>query len=131
MSYIRRNNLKQFPDPIATHGKGNPERFNRFVEINGIEFWSTVSCTVPFCDHDRIYYKKDGEQVYVSHPYVYASEQTFQMIHDQCMEWAKNRDLVCDVYPPERGWYCLPDKKGPGAACVIIHKPDVEVLMPE
>ena len=55
----------------------------------------------------------------------------FDEIRDRSIEWARKWGYACEVYSPELGWYCPPDENGPGAACVIFHKPNVEVLMPE
>lgn len=128
MRYV---NMKRYPDPIASHPKGNLERFNTFVEINDIVSWDSGPEMGSLGDHGRSYRKANGEELYVAHPYIYAPEQTFQIIRDWWMKWAERRGMVCEVYQPEKGWYCMPDERGPGAACVVIHKPDVEVLMPE
>ncbi len=79
----------------------------------------------------RIYFKKNGDQIYVAHPYVYAPEKSVDVIRAKCKEWAGKWGYACEVYPPEEGWYFKPEEGCQGAACVIIHKPNVEVLMPE
>ena len=146
MSYIHRNNLKQFPDPYLSptgYDKVDKERMKRFLEINDIVSWAPSYFAprirgkhgrpdeMPFNDHYRIYFKKNGDQIYVAHPYVYAPEKSFDVIRAKCKEWAGKWGYACEVYPPEEGWYFKPEEGCQGAACVIFHKPNVEVLMPE
>ena len=146
MSYIRRNNLKQFPDPYLSptgYDKVDKDRLRRFFEINSITSWAPSHFAPkvrgkygywdvpPFHDHYRIYFRGNGDQIYVAHPYVYAPEKSVDVIRAKCKEWAGKWGYACEVYPPEDGWYFKPEKGCQGAACVIIHKLNVEVLMPE
>lgn len=146
MSYIRRNNLKQFPDPFLSltgYQKVDKERMKRFLEINDIVSWAPSYFAprirgkhgrldeMPFNDHYRIYFKKNGDQICVTHPYVYAPKKSVDVIRDRCKEWADKWGYACEVYPPEEGWYFKPEEGCQGAACAIFHKPNVEVLMPE
>lgn len=126
------------------YDKVNKDRLRRFLEINGIvrgvssvfapkirgKFWRLDP--PPFHDHGRTYFKKNGGRICVVHEYVDGVKQAgFDEIRDRSIEWAGKWGYACEVYPPERGWYCPPDENGPGAACIIFHKRDVEVLMPE
>lgn len=126
----------------ACYNKVDKERLRRFLEINGIVrgvpsvFAPKVRGKFrypdlpPFHDHGRIYFKKNGEQICVIHEYV-SEKADFEEIRARSIEWAMKWGFVCEVYPPERGWYFPPDENGPGAACVIFHKRKVEVLIPE
>ena len=141
MGYIHRNNLKQIPDIIVNGRKGVPERFQRFCEANDILSWTKGTfghkeggfwSDPPFSDHGRIYFKWNGDQICVIHEYINGyKEADYDEIRHRSIAWAEKWGYVCEVYPPERGWYCPPDQDGPGAACVVFHKPGVEVIIPE
>lgn len=141
MGYIHRNNLKQFPDLIASGRKGVPERFRWFCEANDILSWTKGTFShkeggfwsdPPFSDHGRIYFRRNGDQICVIHEYINGyKEADYDEIRRRSIAWAEKWGYACEVYPPERGWYCPPDQDGPGAACVVIHRPDVEVIIPE
>lgn len=141
MGYIRRNNLKQCPDTIVNGGKGVPEQFRRFCEANDIISWTTGTFShkaggyrddPPFHDHGRIYFKRNGDQICVIHEYINGyMEADYNEIRRRSIAWAEKWGYACEVYSPELGWYCPPDQDGPGAACVVIHKLGVEVLIPK
>ena len=141
MGYIRRNNLKKHPDNIASRGKGNPEQFRRFCEANDIISWTKGTFSheeggywndPPFHDHGRTYFKRNDDQICVIHEYINGyKEADYDEIRRRSIAWAEKWGYACEVYPPERGWYCPPDKDGPGAACVVFHNADIEVTIPE
>ena len=141
MGYIHRNNLKQIPDIIVNGRKGVPERFQRFCEANDILSWTKGTFSheeggywndPPFHDHGRTYFKRNDDQICVIHEYINGyKEADYDEIRRRSIAWAEKWGYACEVYPPERGWYCPPDQGGPGAACVVIHKPDVKVIIPE
>ena len=147
MGYIHRNNLKQFPDPYLSptgYHKVDKERMREFFQINDIGSWaqSYFSRKIrgkhgyrddpPFHDHYRIYFKRNGDQICVCHEYINGYKHAdYDEIRHRSIAWAEKWGYACEVYPPEHGWYCPPDKDGPGAACVIFHKPQVEVVFPQ
>ena len=146
MAYIHRNNLKEFPDPFLSptnYNRVDKNRLREFLQINDIVSWaqSYFSRKVrgkhgywadpPFHDHGRIYFKRNGDQLCVCHEYVHETGQPYEEIRRRSIAWAEKWGYACEVFPPERGWYCPPDQDGPGAACVVFHKPGVEVIIPE
>ena len=126
------------------YDKVNKDRLRRFIEVNEIRrcepgFFapkvrgknSYRDCP-PFHDHGRIYFKKNGKKICVIHEYIYGDQKTgLENILDRSIEWAAKWGYVCEVYPPDTGWYFPDTESGFGAACIIFHKSDVEVLMPE
>ena len=132
MGYIRRNNLKQFPDTIVNSEKGVPEQFHRFCEANDILSWTTGTFShkeggyrddPPLHDHGRIYFKRNGDQICIIHEYINGyMEADYDEIRRRSIAWAEKWGYAREVFPPERGWYCPPDQDGPGAACVVFHK---------
>ncbi len=147
MGYMRRNNLRQFPDPYLSptgYKKVDKARLRQFLQVNDIVSWAH-SCFAPkirgkygcrdwppFHDHCRIYFKRNGDQICVIHEYVNGYKNAdLDEIRRRSMDWAMKWGYVCEVHPPERGWYYPPDKNFPGAACVVIYKPGVEVIIPQ
>lgn len=126
------------------YDKVNKDRLRRFLAINGIVH-GVSSVFVhkvrgkfgypdlpPFHDHARIYFKKNGQKICVIHEYIKGDPKAgLENIMDRSIEWALRWGYVCEVYPPDAGWYFPDTENGPGAACIIFHKRDVEVLMPE
>lgn len=126
------------------YDKVNKDRLRRFIEVNEIRrcepgFFapkvrgknSYRDCP-PFHDHGRIYFKKNGKKICVIHEYIYGDQKTgLENILDRSIEWAAKWGYVCEVYPPDTGWYFPCTENGQGAACIIFHKRDVEVLMLE
>jgi len=144
VDYMPKNNMKWYPDTIAERGMGNPARFKRFCELNDVVSWgygffyhkvrgkNGYIDDPPFHDHGRMYFTRNGKKICVIHEYINRHEgETFEMIRDSSLAWAEKWGYACAVYLPERGWYCPPNKYGPGAACIVYYKPDVEFIMPE
>ena len=101
MGYIRRNNLKQFPDPFLSptgYHKVDKERMREFFQINDIGSWaqSDFSRKVrgkhgywddpPFHDHYRIYFKRNGDQCRFPCGQAFRAPQIEAVILTECMQ---------------------------------------------
>lgn len=123
-------------DNIATHSFGRPDLFLRFQQRNNLSGWERFNkkkqCWPPYHDHGRTYQVKHlgaKGQIDVFHVYVGPNNELWDDICKRTLEWAAQHKKVAEIYDASHSWY-YNDENGNGTALIIIHDPDVQVIVP-